>query len=182
MYTLLLVDDEKEILAFLADICAEITDYELDIYKADSAAAALDIIRRVQIDIVLSDIRMPGMDGLELLEIARQEISKCKFIMLTGYRNFDSVYRAVQYGDVRYLLKTDTDDKIREAVILSIQELETELQNEQIMQKANRKIQKMLPVLQEQYLGELLDRVTELSTVLNREGKSPFLSRTTKLS
>ena len=174
MYTLLLVDDEKEILAFLADICAEITEYELDIYRADSASAALDIIRRVQIDIVLSDIRMPGMDGLELLEIARQELSKCRFIMLTGYRNFDSVYQAVQYGDVRYLLKTETDDKIREAVILSIQELETELQNEQIMQKANRQIQKMLPVLQEQYLGELLDGVTEASESLEQRQETAF--------
>jgi two-component system response regulator YesN len=71
MYNLLLVDDETEILTFLEKLCAEIHEFEKTIYKANSGKRVLTLLETTRVDFVVSDIRMPGMNGLELCEAIR---------------------------------------------------------------------------------------------------------------
>lgn len=156
MYNLLVVDDEEEALEYLVDLCSEITSHEIYVYKASSGEEALAVMQSVRLDVLLSDIRMPGMDGLELIQYARQETTHCKFILLTGYRNFDTVYRAIQTGDVRYLLKTESEEVIQQTVTEAIEELRTEMSNREALARVQKRLEKMHPFLQNDYLSGLI--------------------------
>lgn len=163
MYNLLIVDDEIEALDYLVDICREITSHELYIYRASSGEEALEIIREVRLDVLLSDIRMPGISGLELIQLARKETNHCKFILLTGYRNFDTVYQAIQNGDVRYLLKTESENVIRQAVMEAIEELRSEIDKREILRRAQIHLTQALPLLQHEYLADILTHSAQSS-------------------
>ncbi len=88
MRRILIVDDEPFIVNGLAGMMKEATELDLEVYKAESAEEAIDWLERTAIDIVLTDINMPGMDGLELQQIIVKQWPRCKVIFLTGHTEF----------------------------------------------------------------------------------------------
>ena len=126
---LLIVDDENEILTWLAELFQYEFDMEISVYTANSAMEAIKLLAKVRFDVVLTDIRMPGMDGITLFNHIKENWPRCKTVFLTGYRNFEDVYRIINH-DVKYVLKSEDDDVIMAAVrdflVLSRQELERE--------------------------------------------------------
>src|SRR5690606_5511469 len=98
MYRILIVEDEPYIVDSVSALLAEVDDLELDIYPAYTAVEALELIKQRKFDIVLSDILMPGMDGLELQRRINRLWSRCKFIFLTGYDQFEYVQYALKQG------------------------------------------------------------------------------------
>jgi two-component system response regulator YesN len=148
MTRLLLVDDEKEILDWLYELFQEAPDLELDVYKALSGYEALDILARTKIDIVVSDIKMPGMGGLQLFEQIRSRWPLCRVVFLTGYNEFDYVYAAIKYEGVSYLLKTEEDEVILGEVKKAIADLEKSAQNRELMERVRRYMEEARPFLQ----------------------------------
>ena len=116
MYQMLIVDDEPYIVDSLYDLFSEVVTYEIEVYRAYSANEAISWLKKTKIDIVLSDIKMPGMTGIELFEKIKNYWSDCKVIFLTGYDNFEYIQKAIRYGGVDYILKTEDDDVIVAAV------------------------------------------------------------------
>ena len=118
MYRLLIVDDEIDILEWLEEIFTDshLLGMDLEVYTAASGSQALALLSSIRFDVVLSDIRMPGINGLELFKRIKVNWPKCKMIFLTGYRDFNNVYEIIQSQGVRYLLKTETDERIIESV------------------------------------------------------------------
>lgn len=105
MYQILLVDDEKYISKGL-ESGVDWESLNIDtIYTAQNAEAALGIIRERRPDVVVTDIRMPGMSGLELIKTAKEEYPEIPFVILSGYPDFAYAQKALQYGVFRYLLK-----------------------------------------------------------------------------
>lgn len=129
MYSILLVDDEKIIREGLYELLS-MADLDLDLTMAASAVEAISIMQERKIDIVLLDICMPQMSGLELYDVVRQRWPMCKMIFLTGHVEFDYVYKVHKHA--RYVLKVEEDSKIVEAVRESIEEIENDLLIEQI--------------------------------------------------
>ena len=168
MYNLLIVDDEPEITEFLSEICSEINEYEIEIYTTCSGREALALFGRLKIDILLSDIKMPGLDGLELMKNVRESWPKCKIVFLTGYRNFDYIYTVIQNGGAKYLLKTESDSKIKEAVIESINEIENSQRQEDWLEKAKDKMKQIIPMLQEECINEIIDGLDVTSLTQER--------------
>lgn len=127
---LLIVDDEPEILAWLEELFRY--DYEriIEVYTAGSAREALDLLNRIRFDVVLTDIRMPGMDGIVLYEKIKANWPKCKTVFLTGYQNFDDIYRLTKDKDVKYVLKSEDDEVILEAVDKSFEQVCKEVEGE----------------------------------------------------
>ena len=78
MYTLLIVDDEAIIADGLYEVFQNLNSLELDVYKAYSGDEAMELLKKTRIDIVLTDIRMPGMSGLQLMEHIQNRWPKCK--------------------------------------------------------------------------------------------------------
>lgn len=127
---LLIVDDEKEILSWLEELFKYEFDMEIGVYTANSAMEAIRLLAKVRIDVVLTDIRMPGMDGITMFQHIKEHWPRCKTVFLTGYRNFDDIYRIINNPDVKYILKSEDDDCIMDAVreffLMSRRELESE--------------------------------------------------------
>lgn len=103
--TLLIVDDEAEIRSGLRSIIPW-EDYSISVIgTAASGAEALDKIRYYEPDIVITDIQMPGMSGLDLVRRAKEEQFDCSFVILSGYDDFEYARAAIRYGIREYLLK-----------------------------------------------------------------------------
>ena len=109
MYNLLLVDDEEIILLGLYDLFTNLPDIELDVYKAYSAYEALSVMEKVRIDILITDIQMPDMDGIEFVKKAMDYWPKCKVIFLTGHKNEEYLMAAIRYRVVDFVLKYEND-------------------------------------------------------------------------
>lgn len=106
MKTVLIADDEKNICKLLKNLI----DWETlglhfigEVYNGKDALA---FIESEKPDIVITDIRMPGMDGLQLLEAAHERYAdEISFIIISGHKNFDYAYKAIKFGAVDFLLK-----------------------------------------------------------------------------
>lgn len=156
MYRILIVDDEPWIADGLFDEFRNISTFELDVYKAYSGRAALELLAKNRMDVVVTDIRMPGIDGMQLLEKIHYNWPECKVIFLTGYREFDYAYTALQHRGVSYILKTEGFDRVIGAVENTVREIEDSLKTRELIEKANRQINTVSLLLQKDYLASLL--------------------------
>jgi len=115
--TLLIVDDEAEIRSGLRSIIPW-EDYSVSVIgTAASGAEALDMIRYYEPDIVITDIQMPGMNGLELVARAKKEQFDCSFVILSGYDEFEYAKSAIRYGVKEYLLKPISIKELKELIL-----------------------------------------------------------------
>lgn len=83
---------------------------------ANDGCSALELVRDVRPDLILTDIRMPGMDGLKLIELAAKEVQNASFIVFSGFNEFEYVKRAIQLGVADYLEKPFTIEHINQAL------------------------------------------------------------------
>lgn len=126
MYNLLIVDDEKIIAEGLQ---MAVRASHLPLKNVDvvyQASAALKRMQTVPYDMILTDIRMPGMDGFSLVREAQKIWPRIKAIILTGNRNFDYVRNAMHLQCVDFLIKPVRDEELKEALSNVIARLDVE--------------------------------------------------------
>src|SRR4030067_3863555 len=110
-HSLLLVDDEENILNSLKRTFRK---EQYRIITAQSGMEGLSVIDREKVSLVLSDHRMPGMEGVEFLNEVRQKSTDTIKMMLTGYADMQSVMNAINHGEVyRFITKPWDDEEIR---------------------------------------------------------------------
>jgi len=156
MKRMLIVDDEPFIVSGIYEFMMLGSGLELDIYKAYSADEALVWLQRTKMDIVITDIRMPGMSGLQLLTLIKERWPHCKVILLTGHDAFDYVYEAIRHDGVRYLLKTEGHEAILALVRAAIAEIDEAHRTADLIATADRQMKLALPVLHKEMLHALL--------------------------
>lgn len=156
MYRLLIVDDEKYTVDGLFEMLQEVDHIELDVYRAYSAEEAVGWLERTKIDIVLSDIRMPGMNGLELQRVINAQWPHCKVVFLTGIDDFQYTQTAFREGSVDYVLKTEGDGKVIQALDKAVRSLLEDIRTKQIVRNAAEQMHLALPALQKQFLLNVL--------------------------
>ncbi|MEK4064512.1 MULTISPECIES: response regulator [Paenibacillus] len=160
MYKLLLVDDERLILEGIS----QVVDWE----KAGTVLAgtarngieALAQMERLKPEIVITDISMPGLDGLKLVEQCSVRFPQVKFIMLTGYKDFDYACSAMQHGVKHYLLKPCNERQIHEALSELTLELGEIKRREQFVGDMKERLKKVLPHVKAQFLKEWISNKT----------------------
>lgn len=116
MYTVLLVDDEKPI---LDSLMSEISWAELGVNKvltASDGLIALQLMELEKVDLLITDIRMPQMDGLELLSRVQALYPQTHSILLTAYGEFDYARQALSFGVENYLLKPLQKEEMEQTI------------------------------------------------------------------
>lgn len=116
MYRVVLVDDEELIVKGLKMVFPW-ADYGCEVVGlARDGQEGLALVRRLKPDILLTDIRMPNMDGLTMIAAIKSELPRLQISVLTAFRDFDYAQQAVNLGVSRYLLKPSNMNQLREAV------------------------------------------------------------------
>jgi DNA-binding NtrC family response regulator len=110
---LLIVDDEVK---FLEAIARRLRMRGLDVTTASTGREALDIARCERFDLALLDLKMPGMDGSELLQALRREHRFLEVIILTGHGSLDSAVECTKLGAFGYLPKPYELDRLLEVL------------------------------------------------------------------
>ena len=153
----MLADDEAEIRAGLRSI-VRWEDYGIELLgTARNGAEALDMIRYHEPDIVLTDIQMPGMNGLELVKRVNEEQFDCLFVILSGYDDFQYAQTAIKQGVHDYILKPVVIEEFSEllrrltaAVISKRNQHQNQVQLSRNLKAANKTIR------QQHFISELL--------------------------
>ena len=110
---ILVVDDSLETLEMLK---RNLTSEGYQVYTAVSVDAALEVLDVEHIDLVVTDYRMPKVDGLTLVRHVRDNIRDAEVLMITGYASIGGAVEAVKFGAENYLAKPFTDDELFTAV------------------------------------------------------------------
>lgn len=153
---LLIVDDEYEILMWLEEMFRYEFEPAIDVYTAASAYDALALLNQMKFDVVLTDIRMPGMDGIELFQKIKSNWPRCKTIFLTGYPNFEDMYQIINHKDVRYMLKSEDDEIIMQTVRMVLTELQEEMEQEVQREKRRQDMEKVGKWIRKEFIGRLI--------------------------
>lgn len=131
MYKVVLIDDEYIILEGLRRV-VKWADYGCTVVgTGEDAASGAELIRREKPDIVFTDIRMPGQDGLTMLAGLRSEFPDMQVAVLTGFREFSYAQEAIRLGVTRYLLKPSKMEEINEALAAMTAKLKREERGEE---------------------------------------------------
>jgi len=112
----LVVDDEAD---FLETIVMRLQRRKIDAYGVDGGKKALEIVENERFDVVVLDVLMPGMDGIETLKLLKKRKPFIEVIILTGHGSVESGIQGMQFGAFDYIMKpTDLDElleKIQQA-------------------------------------------------------------------
>lgn len=137
MWRVLLVEDEPFVRRTLKkQIPWEECGFELAA-EAENGLEALELMRREQPELVITDIMMPGMDGLELLRRGKSEFDAVKFVMLTCVNEFEYARQALEHGATGYLLKLSADT---DALKSMLQKVGRELSQENVRKREHREL------------------------------------------
>ncbi len=190
MYRVVLVDDERLIVRGLSSVVPW-AEFGCEVAgTAYDGVKGLEMIRSLRPDIVLTDIRMPNMDGLTMLAALRSEFPEIQTTVLTAYRDFDYARQAITLGVCRYLLKPSNLDELKEAVRQMVSRLDTRpvqkdpAEDAASQEAGNHLVRAALAYMREHCteqhlsLGEVADHVYvsqwHLSKLLNRETGQSF--------
>ena len=105
----LLVDDEED---FLQSLAKRLSLRQLEVFAAGNGHQALEIIAAHPIDVVLLDMKMPGMDGLQTLKEIKKTHASVEVILLTGHADLESSLQGMTLGAFDYLLKPVAIDEL----------------------------------------------------------------------
>lgn len=162
IYRMLIVDDEEIIVNGLYEIFNSIHTFDLDVYKAYSGEDAIEWLNRTRFDIVLTDIRMPEIDGIQLLDEIIKNWPQCRVIFLTGHNEFEYVYKAIQHKNVSYILKTEDPEQVVNEVEKTIKDIEKGIKIENLIQEAKEQMDMIQDLYLKDYFTHLLHKDTSL--------------------
>jgi two-component system OmpR family response regulator len=109
-YTIIIIDDETDLLDLLKLILTEKTDY--NILTTTDPKQALDWCREYHADVLISDLRMPHIEGIELLKLLKAQDETIPFIIMTAYGTIESAVEAMRQGAFDYITKPFRKEQI----------------------------------------------------------------------
>lgn len=149
MYSILIVDDEKIERRGIKFLLKQI-GVKLEIYEASNGKEALEFLQKNNVDILFTDIKMPFMDGIQLINEVKKNNMKNKIVIFSGYEEFEYAKFAAKMGVLNYILKPVDPKEFEETILRIIKDINKE--NEE----KNRKI-KNIDFMKEHILYSLVN-------------------------
>lgn len=184
MYEILIVDDHTH----LVDSMASALPWEQlgisAVHKAYSGEEALELLQYHGIDLIVTDIQMTGISGLELASVVKRKWARIKTVILTGHDEFQYAQEAIRQGICNYLLKPVSNEELESTIRDMIGELQREGELLVNQQKLAYLFRESLPKLRESLLQELLaGKLPPMAQLRDKlklyelpfEGSDPFL-------
>ncbi len=176
MLKLLVVDDEPIHRRELANLIRTLrSSYE--VWEAENGKEALEVMNNQDFNILVTDVKMPLMDGLELIEALGERVDRMKVIVLSGYEYFDYAKRALKLGACDYVLKPIDEDAV-EGMLQNVEDL---IEKQMDSEKANKMLQQQLDKTYPMYIDHVMNRFTQcgnekdevkkVEDVFSREGQ-----------
>ena len=156
LYKIMLVDDEEEVrTSIIKKINWEASGFEV-VGDAENGRDALEKIENLEPNVIITDIRMPYMDGLALTESIRQRFPSIKVIIFSGFDDFTYAKEAIRLGVAEYILKPVNVDELTEILKNVRAKLDEEIESARNIDTLRESYKASLPVLREQFLNKLI--------------------------
>lgn len=182
LYRIMIVDDEEEIrLGIIKKIDWESNGFVI-VGDAENGQDALEKAEKIQPDVIMTDIKMPFMDGLELGKKISELMPSTKIIIFSGCDDFEYAHRAIQINVIEYILKPINSMELIEVLKRLKIQLDHEYDEKRNLQTLYKHYVETLPVIREQFLiGAIEGRITknqweEQSEKLDVDFKAKYLS------
>ena len=138
MSKILIIEDEEPIRRVLVRILTD-EDSSFEIHEASDGKKGLDLIKNDSYDLVLCDIKMPKVDGIELLQRTRKTNSTCPFIMLTGHGNIETAVESMKLGAYDFISKPPDLNRLINSVRNALEKKELVAENKILRKKVAKK-------------------------------------------
>lgn len=142
------------------EFCGEATDGE----------TALPLLQTIKPHVLITDIRMPFMDGLQLSQIVRDRLPATKIIILSGHDEFEYAQKAIKLGVFEYLLKPVSLQDMHNALRKVASALDQENQEQQALQKLRDQVEQNRAALRERFLLKLITGAASSAEVIEKSG------------
>ncbi|WP_042195703.1 response regulator [Paenibacillus camerounensis] len=165
--SLCIIDDIKSVVDGLTAMNWE----EQGIHVAGVSSNGEEGLRLIQAqrpDLVITDIRMPRMDGLSMLRAVLEENRGCKVILISGYADFEYAQQAVQLGAFDFVVKPFSQEDIMSAVLRAKAEIMEERSKRLSLQEMENKLRESMPVLRQEYFALLVSHRTSWEEAAGR--------------
>ena len=155
-YSIILADDERHILFGMKNgIAWEELGFEV-VGTAQNGKEALELIEEYHPDLVISDIKMPFMDGLELSKVIHENYISTKIILFSGWDDFEYARLAISYGVSQYVMKPINYDEMKKLLISMHEKLEKEYAEKLDRDRLEKVYAVSLPLLRQQFFSQLV--------------------------
>lgn len=168
LYRIILVDDEEEVRkSIIHKIDWNVVGFQV-VGDAENGEDALEKIELLEPDVVLTDIRMPYMDGLTLSEKIRQKYPSMKIVIFSGYDDFEYAQRAIKLNVTEYILKPVNVEELT-AILKKIKKnLDEEIEQKRNVTLLRENYIRSLPILKDQFLKDLISHTMDIDLVNRR--------------
>lgn len=168
MYKLIIIDDEERVRKGLK-LSVDWEEINIEIVgEAKNGEIGLELIKKEKPEIIITDIYMPKIDGLELIQRAEKIVPGSKFIILSGYDEFNLVQTAIRNKAFDYLLKPVKVEDMIKVINKAQKKIDKERNRLANEQKLKKQLKDSLPALKERYLNYLLNNRISLSKINRR--------------
>ena len=160
MSKILIIEDEEPIRRVLVRILTE-EDSKFEIHEASDGKKGLDSISKESFDLVLCDIKMPKIDGMELLQRARKENPSLPFIMLTGHGNIETAVESMKLGAYDFIPKPPDLNRLITSVRNALEKKELVTENKILRKRVAKKYEIIGESKSIKTVHELVDKVAQ---------------------
>lgn len=168
MYRLIIIDDEEEVRkGVIKKIEWEKYGFEV-VGEAENGREALEVIEKTKPDLIITDIKMPFMDGLQLCKELMRDYPTTKVIILTGFDEFEYAQKAVKYNVVEYALKPVSSIELIEILEKVKAKLDKEIEEKEDLNYLKNLYIKSLPILKERFLTTLITRNIDKDEIIEK--------------
>lgn len=165
LYKILLVDDEEEVrMSMVKKIDWGSIGFQV-VAEADNGQDALEKLETLEPDVVLTDIRMPYMDGLELASKMKQRFPLIKIIIFSGYDEFEYAKQAIASNVSEYILKPIDASELNKILRNMKRTLDKEMEDRRDVEFLRQKYLRDIPILKEHFLMDLLNGKIDKSKI-----------------
>lgn len=169
MYKVLIADDEPKVCR-LIEYAVDWKALGLEIVGvAENGIQALEFILEHSVDIVITDIRMPGYDGLELIRRAKEINPHIGFVIISGHRQFDYAQKAIHYGVDDYLLKPIDENELARILRKMVAGREIDREEEEHQTSIKRQLEKDSERMRQSFIELLISAPQRLAVPLTLE-------------